>query len=96
LPGRFFDVDPRGEIAGLGVRKAEQQIRDVTFGIDHDRGHAVDGRFFDQADAQAGLAAAGHADAERVCRQVPRVVEHELRPTLALRQVVTAAEIERA
>jgi hypothetical protein len=85
LPSRFFDVDPRREIFSLGARKAEQQIRDVTLRVDHDRRYAVDGRLFEQADAQTGLAAAGHAHAQRVRRQMSRVVQHELRAPLALR-----------
>ena len=35
-------------------------------------------RLLEQREAEAGLAAAGHADADRVRRQVPRVVEQRL------------------
>ena len=46
--------------------------------VDADGRDAVDGGFLQQRQAQAGLAAAGHADADGVGRQVLRVVEHQV------------------
>ena len=45
------------------IGKGQQQVAEVALGVDRDRGDAVDRRFLEQRDAQAGLAAAGHADA---------------------------------
>ena len=73
----------RGEILGRELRKREQQIAEIALGIDDDRGDAVDGRFFEQRQAEARLAAAGHADADGVRGQVLRVVEQQFIGRLA-------------
>ena len=96
LAPRVVLVDPRPELLGGELRKGEQQVAHVALGIDHQRGDAVDGRLFEQADAEAGLAAAGHADADRVGHQVLRVVEHLPVARLARLQVVRPAQIEGA
>ena len=63
-------VHPRPEIGRRERREGQQQVAEVALGIDGDRGHAVDGGLFEQGEAQAGLAAAGHAQDHGVRRQV--------------------------
>ncbi len=82
--------------ADLQLRKGQQQIAQVALRIDRDSGNAVDGGFFEQREAQAGLAAAGHADANRVRRQVARVIQEEIGSVRAARRIDFAAEIEGA
>ena len=60
-----------------------------------DRRHAVDRGLLDEVDAEAGLAAARHADADGVGDEVARVVEDELLAGLAVR-ADRAAEVEDA
>ena len=67
-------VDPGLEILGPQVGEGEQQVGDVAFGVDDDRGHPIERGLFEQIDAEAGLAAAGHADTDRMGGQVARVV----------------------
>jgi hypothetical protein len=68
--------------------EVEQEIGKIAFGIDDDGGDAIDGGFLKQADAEAGLAAAGHADADGVGDQVLGIEEKEA--------IVLFAEIEYA
>ena len=87
-------VDPRPEVLRAQGREREQQVGEVALGVDHDRGDAVDRGLLDDADAQAGLAGAGHADADGVRGQVLRVVEDiAVAQRLAL-DVVRLAEVE--
>ena len=69
LLGIFF-VYPGGEVFGFQIGKGEQQITEVAFGIDDDRGDAIDRGLFKQRDTQPSLATAGHADANRVSHQI--------------------------
>ncbi len=94
VPPRLVLVYPRAELAGGESRERQQQVAQIALGVDRDHGDAVDGRFFDQRQAQAGLAAAGHADADGVRDQIAGVVEHQVveRPTRV--HVELAAEIE--
>ena len=69
-------VDPRLEVARPKLGKGEHEIPEVPFGVDAQGGDAVDRRFFEQRQAEAGFAAAGHPDADRVGREVLRVVEN--------------------
>jgi hypothetical protein len=68
-------VDPGSEILRLEIGKGKQQVGDVSLRIDRQDRHAVDRRFLDERQAQAGLAASGHADADGVCHQIAGVVE---------------------
>ena len=70
----FARIDPRREVFGAQLRKGQQQIAEVAFGVDGDSRHAIDRGFFEQRQAQTGLPAAGHADADRVRGQVARVI----------------------
>ena len=82
--------------AGLGPGEGEQEVREITLGIDEDGRDAVDRRFLDQGQAEAGLAAAGHAHADRVGDQIPRVVEDEIRARFSGRGVEGSPEVEHA
>ncbi len=93
---RVGGVDPRREVTRREIGKRQQQVREVALRIDGEHRHAVDGRFLDQSDAEAGLAAAGHAHADRVRDEVLRVVEHEPGAPRAGGQVVLLAQIEDA
>ena len=72
------------------------RLPEVPLGIDRDRRDAVDRRLFQQRQAQARLAAAGHADANRVRRQVLGVVQQRLGLLRARGQIVFPAQIEHA
>jgi hypothetical protein len=93
---RLRGVDPGREVGGGKVREGQQQVRDVALGVDDQRRDAVEGRFLEQRDAQAGLAGAGHADADGVRRQVLRVVQQRRGRKRPGGGVVLAAEIEDA
>ena len=106
LPGELIDaharaarivrVHPRLEVFGLQIGESEEEVREVAFGIDHDGGNVVDRGFLNQADAQAGLAAAGHTDANRVRHQIFRVVQDEVFALLLVVDVVLSPEVEDA
>ena len=89
-------IDPRLEIGWREVGKCQQQIAEIAFRIDTDGRHAVDGGFFEQREAQPGLAAAGHAHADRVSGQVPGIVENQLVLELAGGRVEFTTQVERA
>src|SRR5262249_3195064 len=57
----------------------EKQVREVAFDVDDDARDAVDGGFFEQGEAEAGLAGAGHADDDAVGQQVAGVIHHRRR-----------------
>ncbi len=56
--------------AGREIGERQQQVAEVALGVDDEGRDAVDRGLLEQRDAQAGLAAAGHADADRVRGQV--------------------------
>ncbi len=76
--------------------KVQQQVAQVALGVDGNDRDVVDQRLLEQADAQSGLAAAGHADDDRVCRQVLGVIQDQFVGALAGREVLDPAEIEGA
>ena len=82
--------------AAAEAGKGQHQVRDVALRVDHDRRDAVERGLLEERDAEPRLAAAGHADADRVRRQVPRVVHQRLGGERVLGGVVAAAEVERA
>ena len=89
-------IDPGLEVGRPQLGKRQQQIAQVALGIDGNGRHAVDRRLFQQRQAQPRLAAARHAHAHRVRRQVPRVVQHQLIHGGPLRQVVAPPQVEQA
>jgi hypothetical protein len=94
LPQGFCRIDPRREIRRQQIRKREQQVGQIAFGIDRDDRNAVDGRLLDEAESETGLAAARHPDADGVREQVLRVVENGIRQADARCQVVPSSEVE--
>ena len=96
LPGApgFIRVDPGLEVLRQQVREVQQQVGHVAFGVDHDGRDAVQRRFFQQADAQTGLARAGHAHHECVRGQVGRVVKQRLVAGFACRRVKNTSQVE--
>ena len=92
---RVVLVDPGPEVLRAQRREGEQQVAEVALGIDHDRRARRRSRPPRcSAEAQPGLAAAGHADADGVRRQVLRVVEDvAVLQRLGL-DVVRLAEVE--
>ncbi len=89
-------VDPGPEVRGREIGKGQQQVAEIALRIDQDRRHAVDRGLLDQRQAEAGLAAPGHADAHGVRHEVARVVQEQVVGALAGRQVVASAEVEDA
>ncbi len=93
---RFARIDPREELGRFQVRKRQQQVAQVAFRIDADRRDAVDASLFEQRQAQAGFAAARHADADCVRGEIARVVEQQILGQRARRRLVFPPEIEHA
>ncbi len=60
---------------GPQLGEPQQQVAQVPLGVDGDRRDAVDRRLLQERDPQPRLAAAGHAHADGVRRQVLRIVE---------------------
>ncbi len=63
---------------GASAGKVSSRFPRSPFGSIAIAGHAVDGGLFEQAHAQAGLAAAGHAEADRVGGEVLGVHQQRL------------------
>ena len=82
--------------SGARSGNVSSEIREVALRIDDDDGNAVDGGLLDDRDAEAGLAAAGHADAERVGDEILRVVQHQIGSRLLAVGVEPSAEVEGA
>ncbi len=93
-PGRFVLVDPGTKVGRPQLGKRQQQVAQVSLRIDGDRRDAVQGRFFQQRQAQPRLAAAGHPHAHGVRRQIARLVEQLHVAARTAGQVVLAAEIK--
>jgi len=66
----------------------KKQVGEVAFGIDDDRGDALDGSLLQQADAQARLARAGHAGDDGMCGEICRVIEQGFIEQLAPLKVI--------
>lgn len=72
---RFVWIDPGLEVGGEQVGEVEEGVGDVAFRVDHEGGDVVEGGFFEQVDAEAGLARACHADDDGVGGEVGGIVE---------------------
>ena len=83
-----IDVDPGEEVGTLEIGKRQQQVREIPLRIDDEGRDVVDRRLFEQGEAQARLAAAGHADADGVGDEVLRVVEDQVFGIVLLRRLV--------
>ena len=93
---RFLLVDPGPEVRRIQVRKRQEQIAEISLGIDRDHRDRVDQRFLDDRDPESRLAAAGHADADGVGGEVLGVVEDRGVEDLAGLEIELATEIEEA
>ena len=91
LACRLAGIDPGLKISRRQRREIEQQVGQVTLGIDTDRRHAVDGGLFKQRQAKTGFAAAGHAHAHGMGGQVARVVQQRFGRDLAAGRVHRAS-----
>ena len=89
-------VDPGLEVRRAQLREGEHQVAEVALGVDADRRHAVDRGFLEQREAETRLAAARHADADRVCRQVLGVIKDEVVLERVRARVEFLAQIEDA
>jgi hypothetical protein len=92
---RVLLVEPVLEVLGVEIGEVEKQIREIALGVNDDRGNAVDGCLFEEVDAQAGLARAGHADDHAVRGQIAGVV-HDVfvRQHFVLAEVVLAPQVK--
>ena len=88
-------VDPGPEVGRAQLGEGQHQVAQVALGIDDDGRDAVEGRLFEQADAEARLAAAGHAHADGVGHEVLGVVEQQIVLERARGQVVGPTQVER-
>src|SRR4030095_12591313 len=70
------------------------EVAQVALGVDGERRDAVDGSLLEQPDAEPGLAAPCHPDADPVGRQVFRVVEQELGKGLPGLRVPAPPQVE--
>ncbi len=96
LPASLVFVDPGPKLTRRQLRERQEQVAEVALRVDGNHRHAVDGGLFDERQAEPGLAAAGHPDADGVRDEVARIVEHRLVERAAGRHVVPASEIEEA
>ena len=87
-------VDPGLEVGRGQVGEGEGEVGQVALGVDGQGGDAVDGRLLEETDAEAGLAAAGHAHAEAVGGEVLGVVEQQLGEGLLRLRVPATAQVE--
>ena len=93
LPARVVLVDPGKEVVGRQVGEGEKQVCQVALWIDDHRGDPVERRLLQEADAQARLAAAGHAHAHGMGHEVLRVIQQE-RFVSRCRRASFASEVE--
>ncbi len=96
LPLRVAFIDPWPEILRPQLREGEEQIAEIALRIDGDRRHAVERGLLDQADAEPGLAAARHADADGMGHEIARIIEEESGLRLPRGEIVGPSEIEGA
>ena len=73
--GEARGVGVGGKVGGAARGEVEGEVAEVAFGVDGDDGDAVQRGFFEQGDAEAGFAGAGHADDDGVGGEVGSVVE---------------------
>ena len=73
--GEARGVGVGGKVGGAARGEVQGEVAEVAFGVDGDDGDAVQRGFFEQGDAEAGFAGAGHADDDGVGGEVGCVVE---------------------
>jgi hypothetical protein len=72
-------VHPRREILGAEVGKEKEEIGHVAFGIQNEKRNVGEERLLEQVDAETGLPAAGHSNADPVRDEIAAVVEKRFR-----------------
>ena len=78
VPLRGVGFDPRQEVGRREAGERKEHVGEVPLGVDDERGNAVDRRLLDEVDEQARLAAAGHAHADGVGGEPPRIDQERL------------------
>jgi hypothetical protein len=73
-----------------------QQVGDVSFGVDEQGGHLVQGSLFEQSDAEPGLATAGHPNTDGMRHQIVCCRSGGGLGSPTISQVVDRPQIERA
>ncbi len=91
-PLRRDRVDPRLQIGAAGLGERQRQVRQVPLRVDRDHRNPVQRGLLEQTDAQAGLAATGHADDHRVRGQVGGVQQDRSLGVVAVRPRLAAQE----
>ena len=71
-------VDPWAEVGWGQIGERQQQVPHVALGVDHQRGYSLEQGFFQQTDAQSGLARTGHAHDDAVGGEVGSLVDDPL------------------
>ena len=94
LASRLALVDPGLQVGRAQLGEGEQEVPEVALRVEDERRHTVQRGLLQQRDAEAGLAAAGHADADGVGGQVLRVVQVGLGRDRRRRRVPAPTEIE--
>jgi hypothetical protein len=91
-PFRHRSAGPASVDLRRQIRKRQQEISKVTFRVDRNDRHPIDGRLLNQGDAQAGLAIAGHTHAHRMGREVAGVIQNGVGPGLAQIEIVPVSQ----
>ncbi len=73
-------VDPGAEVFAAEFGEGKEKIAEVALRVDEDGGDAIQGGFLEQGEAEAGLAAARHADTDGMGGEILGVVEDEVGP----------------
>ena len=89
-------VHPGQEVLRGQIREGEQQVGQIALGVDGDHRDVVDQRLLQQAERQAGLAAAGHADDDGVGGQVLGVIQDQFLSELSGVHVECLAQVKNA
>ena len=92
----ILGVYPGSEIFRTKIRKVQQQVWQISFGVDGNNGNIVDQGLFQNADSQSGFSAAGHADDDRMSIKVFGVIEDQIFFKRSGSQVIFLAEIKGA
>ncbi len=93
---RLGRVDPGLEVCGPQFGERQQEVRQIALGVDDQGRYSVESRFFQKRNAKPRLAAARHADANGVCRQVLRVVDEGFVTERRRFEIVPFPEVEAA
>jgi hypothetical protein len=70
---RRVGVDPGRERLRGEVVEEQQEVAEISLGIDGEHGHALAEDLFDEGDGEAGLARPGHSHDEAVREEVCRI-----------------------